>query len=59
MRDILTLHIGQCGIQQGSKLWEILCNEHSLNMDGTMMDTKNLEDSSHLTFFEERERSNQ
>lgn len=57
MRDILTLHIGQCGIQQGSKLWEILCNEHSLNMDGTMMDTKNLEDSSHLTFFEERERT--
>lgn len=34
-REILSLHIGQAGIQIGGNLWELYRLEHNINADGT------------------------
>jgi len=34
MREIITIHIGQAGIQLGSSFWELLCLEHGIQPDG-------------------------
>eukprot|EP00826_Nyctotherus_ovalis_P041343 TRINITY_DN4145_c0_g1_i6.p1 TRINITY_DN4145_c0_g1~~TRINITY_DN4145_c0_g1_i6.p1 ORF type:complete len:453 (+),score=64.74 TRINITY_DN4145_c0_g1_i6:91-1449(+) len=39
MREIITLHIGQCGIQVGAACWELFCREHGLLLDGTVEST--------------------
>jgi len=51
MREIISIHIGQAGIQSGNACWELFCLEHGLNPDGT----KNAEanKASSLTFFSE------
>ena len=51
MREIISLHVGQAGVQIGNSCWELYCLEHGLNPDGTIgasMDNKNLS-----TFFSE------
>jgi tubulin alpha len=37
MREIISLHIGQAGIQVGNACWELYCLEHGINPDGTKM----------------------
>ena len=34
MREIVHLQIGQCGNQIGTKFWEIISDEHGLDLDG-------------------------
>jgi tubulin alpha len=34
-REVISLHIGQAGIQAGNSLWELYCLEHGLRLDGT------------------------
>ncbi|KAF6213612.1 hypothetical protein GE061_011333 [Apolygus lucorum] len=36
MREVLSLHVGQCGVQLGSALWEHYCLEHGVDFDGTI-----------------------
>jgi tubulin alpha len=36
MREIISLHIGQAGVQVGNSCWELYCLEHGINPDGTM-----------------------
>ena len=51
MREIISLHVGQAGVQIGNSCWELYCLEHGVNPDGTMpstVDNKNLS-----TFFSE------
>jgi len=36
MREIISIHIGQAGIQVGNSCWELYCLEHGINPDGTM-----------------------
>ena len=50
VREVLTINVGQCGIQLGSAVWEQYCAEHSIDKTGTK---KDLEDKSFLCFFEE------
>ena len=33
-REIISLHIGQAGVQIGDACWELYCLEHGLNPDG-------------------------
>eukprot|EP01084_Bolivina_argentea_P038941 71983_1 len=33
-REIISVHIGQAGIQMGSSLWEQYCKEHKIGLDG-------------------------
>lgn len=34
MREVISIQIGQCGNQIGSKFWETVCTEHGLNLNG-------------------------
>ena len=49
MREIISLHIGQAGIQIGNACWELYCKEHNINPDGT---SAGVDDSSNSFFTE-------
>ena len=51
VREVLTISVGQCGIQMGSAVWEQYCAEH--NIDRTGKKEKTEKDVSFLCFFEE------
>ncbi|KAM3319951.1 hypothetical protein P3S67_007151 [Capsicum chacoense] len=36
MREIISIHIGQAGIQVGNSCWELYCLEHDIQPDGMM-----------------------
>jgi len=52
MREVISIHIGQAGVQTGNACWELYCLEHGLNHDGTLSDSSVTDDSFH-TFFSE------
>jgi len=35
MREVISLHIGQAGVQLGTACWELYCLEHGIKPDGT------------------------
>uniref|UniRef100_A0A914MJ26 GRIP domain-containing protein n=1 Tax=Meloidogyne incognita TaxID=6306 RepID=A0A914MJ26_MELIC len=35
MREIVTIQVGQCGNQIGSKFWEVISDEHGIQPDGS------------------------
>src|SRR3990167_9045734 len=51
MREIISLHIGQCGVQVGSSCWELFCLEHGIKPDGTVEGTH--DENAFTTFFTE------
>ncbi|KAF8563633.1 hypothetical protein P879_10581 [Paragonimus westermani] len=55
MRECVSVHIGQCGVQAGSACWELFCLEHGIQPDGLMNTDKNTNftDDSFNTFFSE------
>ncbi|KAF9975893.1 Tubulin alpha-3C/D chain [Actinomortierella ambigua] len=54
MREIISLHVGQAGIQIGNACWELYCLEHGINPDGTKSeDAVKNEHESNTTFFSE------
>ncbi|VDK43533.1 unnamed protein product [Anisakis simplex] len=54
-REVISLHIGQAGVQIGNACWELYCLEHGIQPDGSMIDDETLgfEDDSYNTFFAE------
>jgi len=40
MREIISIHLGQAGVQTGNSCWELYCLEHGINPDGTMPNDK-------------------
>lgn len=34
MREVLSIHVGQCGVQIGNSCWELYCLEHGIAPDG-------------------------
>ncbi|CAF4997479.1 unnamed protein product, partial [Rotaria sp. Silwood1] len=36
MRECLSIHIGQAGVQIGNTCWELFCLEHGIQPDGKM-----------------------
>ncbi|XP_059143524.1 tubulin alpha-1 chain-like [Physella acuta] len=54
MREIVSVHIGQAGVQVGNACWELYCLEHGIDPSGFMpyQLTRNADDS-FCTFFEE------
>eukprot|EP01129_Flabellula_baltica_P010228 TRINITY_DN42_c0_g1_i1.p1 TRINITY_DN42_c0_g1~~TRINITY_DN42_c0_g1_i1.p1 ORF type:complete len:451 (+),score=135.77 TRINITY_DN42_c0_g1_i1:92-1444(+) len=55
MREIISLHIGQAGVQTGEACWELYCLEHGINPDGTLPDGQDI-DSGFKVFFNESSR---
>jgi len=54
MREVISIHIGQAGVQVGNACWELFCLEHGISPDGTMASGKNdKNDDSFNTFFSE------
>nr|XP_015215669.1 PREDICTED: tubulin alpha-1C chain-like [Lepisosteus oculatus] len=55
MRECISVHIGQAGVQMGNACWELYCLEHGITPDGTMctVSQADLVDSSFGTFFSE------
>ena len=36
MREVISIHVGQAGIQMGNSAWELYCLEHGIQPDGQM-----------------------
>jgi len=53
MREIISIHVGQAGIQVGNSCWELYLLEHGLNADGTLIKESKEADHSFNTFFNE------
>lgn len=53
MREVISLHVGQAGVQIGNSCWELYCKEHNLNNDGTPNNQTNKNRNSPSTFFSE------
>jgi len=55
MREVLSVHIGQAGLQIGNACWELYCLEHGIQPDGMMATDKTAGsgDDSFCTFFNE------
>jgi len=55
MREILSIHIGQAGVQLGNSCWELYCLEHGIQPDGMMPSdtTPGVENDAFNTFFSE------
>jgi len=55
MREVVSIHIGQAGVQLGNACWELYCLEHGIQPDGQMINetTVGHVDDSYTTFFNE------
>jgi len=55
MREIISIHIGQAGVQTGNSCWELYCLEHGISPDGTMPSDSSVgkESDAFNTFFSE------
>ncbi|XP_037086458.1 tubulin alpha-1D chain-like [Pollicipes pollicipes] len=55
MREVISVHVGQAGVQMGNACWELYCLEHGIMPDGQMpSDTSvGVADDSFNTFFSE------
>jgi len=53
MREIISIHVGQAGIQLGNACWELYCLEHGIKADGSMPSDKKRanDDDAFNTFF--------
>jgi hypothetical protein len=40
MREVISIHIGQAGIQVGNACWELYCLEHGIQPDGQVRNSK-------------------
>ena len=40
MREVISLHIGQAGVQIGNSCWELYCLEHGIGPDGLVSEEK-------------------
>merc|ERR1712050_633095 len=55
MRECISIHVGQAGVQMGNACWELYCLEHGIQPDGQMPSDKTAggSDDSFNTFFSE------
>ncbi|CAF2596762.1 unnamed protein product [Rotaria sp. Silwood2] len=52
MRECISVHVGQAGVQIGNACWELYCLEHGIDSDGQMIKKgKNDKNDSFDTFF--------
>jgi len=52
MREIISIHIGQAGVQVGNSCWELYCLEHGIGKDGQLTN-KSTDVSTASTLFNE------
>eukprot|EP01129_Flabellula_baltica_P010229 TRINITY_DN42_c1_g1_i1.p1 TRINITY_DN42_c1_g1~~TRINITY_DN42_c1_g1_i1.p1 ORF type:complete len:465 (-),score=95.62 TRINITY_DN42_c1_g1_i1:12-1355(-) len=52
MREIISIHIGQAGVQTGEACWDLYCLEHGISPDGTIPEGEDV-DGGFQVFFNE------
>ncbi|KNH07418.1 gamma-tubulin [Perkinsela sp. CCAP 1560/4] len=52
VREIITLQCGQCGNQIGTELWQQLCAEHGIGLDGVPHSAAEIGDRKEVFFYE-------
>uniref|UniRef100_A0A914R7U9 Tubulin alpha chain n=1 Tax=Parascaris equorum TaxID=6256 RepID=A0A914R7U9_PAREQ len=54
-REVISIHVGQAGVQIGNACWELYCLEHGIQPNGIMLEDQSIsaEDDSFNTFFAE------
>ncbi|KAI7862618.1 tubulin alpha-1 chain [Mucor mucedo] len=52
MREVISLHVGQAGVQIGNACWELYCHEHGIQPDGRFPEGTHVDDHH---FFSETE----
>lgn len=52
-REVLTISIGQMGIQCSQEIWKLYCKEHSIDLNGRADQDALFEDIAYTTFFHE------
>lgn len=53
-REVISIHLGQAGIQTATTTWELYCLEHGININGNLSDTRvGDDDNAFHTFFAE------
>mmetsp|Transcript_10429 Transcript_10429/g.15420 ORF Transcript_10429/g.15420 Transcript_10429/m.15420 type:complete len:456 (-) Transcript_10429:120-1487(-) len=57
MRELVSIHVGQAGVQVGNSCWELYCHEHGITPEGQMQSdpTPGVETGKFNTFFSEAE----
>lgn len=53
MRECISVHIGQAGVQMGNACWELYCLEHGIQPDGHLAEDAQHEENMYTTFFQE------
>ncbi|XP_066987364.1 tubulin alpha-2 chain isoform X2 [Macrobrachium rosenbergii] len=53
MRECISVHIGQAGVQMGNACWELYCLEHGIQPDGHLAEDAQQEENMYTTFFQE------
>jgi len=53
MREVISLHVGQAGVQIGNACWELYTLEHGLSLDGRVERNTGEQHIGHSTFFSE------
>ncbi|KAF9164431.1 Tubulin alpha-3 chain [Actinomortierella ambigua] len=53
MREIVSLHVGQAGVQIGNACWELYCLEHGLDQTGHVDPNSRVDGVKHKVFFDE------
>ncbi|KAF8592409.1 tubulin-domain-containing protein [Ramaria rubella] len=54
MREVISIHVGQAGVQIGNACWELYTVEHGLSPDGRLSENSpSIHDSGFSTFFSE------
>jgi len=51
MREVISVNVGQAGIQVGNSCWELYCMEHGINPEGKFLEDP--KDNAYQTFFSE------
>jgi tubulin alpha len=54
-REVLSIHLGQCGVQVGNNCWELFAGEHDIKQDGSCPSDQSVgeENDAFNTFFSE------
>lgn len=52
-REVITMGIGQTGIQMSGEIWKLYCKEHEIGLDGKPSSMEQRSDISFSTFFHE------
>ncbi|CAL4121258.1 unnamed protein product [Meganyctiphanes norvegica] len=53
MRECISVHIGQAGVQMGNACWELYCLEHGIKPDGHLQEDCKSDENMYTTFFQE------